>query len=227
MRPLALLLWLALAGCRQEPQPADRPAEKAELALLTTLPIVFAESFSLDTPDSPLLKKLEERYRVVPVDGPEQLKPGGLLLAIQPQALTAERLVQLDRWVRAGGRLVLLADPFLGFESTRPLGDRFRPPVQFADTGLLAHWGLRLSGEVSNYAELVERDVGTPSKPSLGSFGQLSKTAKTCTLTSGAVAARCLLGKGKVIVVADADFAMSPLPDNQAVVAELVDELAP
>ena len=59
--------------------------------------------------------------------------PGGLLLAAQPQALTAERLVALDDWVRAGGRLVLLADPSLRWESSRPLGDRFRPPYAFPD----------------------------------------------------------------------------------------------
>ena len=143
MRLATFALALALVGCAQKggsPPNSDKP----ELALLTSLPIVFSESFGLDAPPNPLLKALEDDYAVRPVDGPEQLTPLGLLLAIQPQALTAERLVALDRWVREGGRLVLLADPQLDWESSRPLGDRFRPPYAFPDTGLLTHWGLAL-----------------------------------------------------------------------------------
>ena len=66
-------------------------------------------------------------------------------------------LVELDQWVRGGGRLLLLADPMLEWPSERPLGDRLRPPPAFADTGLLAHWGLRL--ERPDSAEPVERTI--------------------------------------------------------------------
>ena len=62
----------------------------------------------------------------------------------QPRAQPAEDLVALDNWVRGGGRVLLLADPMLEWPSERPLGDPFRPPPTFADTGLLAHWGLKL-----------------------------------------------------------------------------------
>ena len=61
-----------------------------------------------------------------------------------PLAQTAENLVALDAWVRGGGRVLLLADPMLEWPSKRPLGDPLRPPPMFMDTGLLAHWGLRL-----------------------------------------------------------------------------------
>ena len=69
---------------------------------------------------------------------------GGLLLMAHPRAQPAEALVDLDHWVRGGGRLLLLADPMLEWPSERPLGDPLRPPPAFADTGLLKHWGLRL-----------------------------------------------------------------------------------
>ena len=62
----------------------------------------------------------------------------------QPNAQTAENLVALDAWVRRGGRVLLLADPLLEWPNQRALGDPLRPPVMFADTGLLGHWGLRL-----------------------------------------------------------------------------------
>ena len=63
----------------------------------------------------------------------------------QPQAQPAEALVELDAWVRRGGRVLLLADPALEWPSERPLGDLLRPPAAFADTGLLGHWGLTLT----------------------------------------------------------------------------------
>ena len=60
--------------------------------------------------------------------------------------------------MRAGGRLVLLADPVLRFDSERPLGDRFRPPLRYPDTGLLAHWGLRLDDGID--PEATSTDLG-------------------------------------------------------------------
>ena len=74
-----------------------------------------------------------------------RLRPSGrarLLLMAHPLAQPAEALVDLDHWVRDGGRVLLLADPMLEWPSKRPLGDKLRPPPSFADTGLLAHWGL-------------------------------------------------------------------------------------
>ena len=69
---------------------------------------------------------------------------GRLMMMAQPNAQTAENLVVLDEWVRAGGRVLVLADPALEWPSKRPLGDPQRPPSMFADTGLLLHWGVRL-----------------------------------------------------------------------------------
>ena len=160
MRFAILMMAAALSACQAESQaPGEGP--KPELALLTSLPIAFGESFGLDQQASPLLQQLEDSFTVRPVDGPEQLQPGGLLLAAQPQALTAERLVALDKWVREGGRVVLLADPFLAFESVRPLGDRFRPPLRYPDTGLLAHWGLRLDDRTDTRLEAVGKGYVT------------------------------------------------------------------
>lgn len=225
MRLLTLGLWLALTGCRDQTAPPP-VADKPDLALLTSLPIVFGETFTLDAPRHPLLGALEKRFTVASVDGPEQLKGQGLLLAIQPQALTAERLVALDQWVRGGGRLVLLADPFLSFESSRPLGDRFRPPLRYPDTGLLAHWGLTLESDVDNRLESVETDLGRGIRLKSGGLGSLTRSGGDCTLSRSRAVARCRIGKGYATIVADADFALSPLPAEHEVAVALLAELA-
>ena len=107
---------------------------------------MFGEDFSLRRAARRRLRRCETRYRVVPISvtDPAELAKGRLLLMAQPLAQPAEDLVALDRWVRRGGRVLLLADPMLEWPSKRPLGDPLRPPPMFMDTGLLAHWGLRL-----------------------------------------------------------------------------------
>lgn len=223
MRTIAALLWLALTGCA--PAAPDPPAAKPELALLTSLPILFGEQFTLEPPPSPLRDRLERDFRLTAVDGPERLPPGGLLLAIQPQALTAERLVALDRWVRAGGRLVLLADPQLRFESERPLGDRFRPPYTYPDTGLLARWGLRLEEDVDTRTEAVAVDLGGGARVTVAGMGRLARVSGSCMIAPTPSAARCKIGRGHATVIADADFAMSPDPADHDALIALVDEV--
>ena len=223
MRCAALLLLAAtLTGCGGGGAAAG--TAKPDLALLTSLPIAFGESFGLDTPRNPLLDELEGRFTVTPIDGPEQLPREGLLLAVQPQAMTAERLVALDRWVRDGGRLVLMTDPVLRFESERPLGDRFRPPLRYPDTGLLAHWGLRLDNGID--PEATQTDLGRGITVDAAGFGSFTRAGGNCILSPSRAVARCRIGKGYATLVADADFALSPEPGQRAAVLELLGELA-
>ena len=117
-----------------------------------------------------------------------------------PLAQPAEALVDLDRWVRRGGRVVLLADPKLDWHSERPLGDKLRPPPAFADTGLLAHWGLVLEAP----------EQPGPSQRRLGGSDVLAASPGTlsgrCRISRDAFVARCSVGKGRATVIADADF---------------------
>lgn len=187
---VAAAAW-SLAGpdrSLREREKADRP----RLALLTSLPLIFDESFGIDGGGSPALTRLEQRYEVMPIGVADAASLGGhkLLLMAHPRAQPAEALVELDQWVRNGGRLVLLADPRLEWPSERPLGDMLRPPPSFADTGLLVHWGLRLGG---------------PGPGDGGTAGQLASNGG-CETDEGGLVARCVLGKGQAVIIADADF---------------------
>lgn len=190
---LALAAVAAWAIAGTDRTPGDRPeAERPQLALLTSLPLVFGEGFAIGGGGSPALTRLEHRYKVVPIGVADAASLQGhrLLLMAHPRAQPAEVLVELDRWVRDGGRLLLLADPKLDWPSERPLGDLLRPPPAFADTGLLIHWGLRLNG---------------PEPGSDATVGQLESDGR-CRVEDDGSLARCKLGKGQAVIIADADF---------------------
>ena len=186
----ALAAW-AIAGTSDKL--GERPeGERPALAVLTSLPLIVGEEFGLESGGSPALTRLEQRYKVMPIavaDRPS-LKGMGLLLMAHPRAQPAEVLVELDQWVRGGGKLLLLADPKLDWPSERPLGDRLRPQPAFADTGLLAHWGLQLTG---------------PEAGSDVTSGQL-KSSGSCVVAGDGMIARCPIGRGWTTVIADADF---------------------
>ena len=205
---VAIMIAVALAAIAvaltrrgPAPLPARPPAQRPVLLLLTSLPLLFSDQFSLEG-GSPAVKRLQERYSLVPISvtDPKELAKGRLLLMAHPLAQPAEDLVALDGWVRRGGRVLLLADPMLEWPSTRPLGDPLRPPPMFMDTGLLAHWGLRLDPP----------DQRGPAMRSLGGFGVLTASpgslSGTCSISPDRLVARCRVGNGEAVVVADADF---------------------
>jgi hypothetical protein len=196
------LIAAALSRHGPAPPPPRPPAQRPTLLLLTSLPLLFNEDFSLSGGGSPTLKRLQTRYKVAPISvaEPNELGKGPLLLMAQPLAQPAEDLVALDQWVRRGGRLLLLADPMLEWPSKRALGDVLRPPPMFMDTGLLAHWGLRLDAP----------DERGPALRKLGGFDVLTDSPGSlvggCSITADRLVARCRIGKGEATVVADADL---------------------
>jgi hypothetical protein len=188
-----------------------RAEVKPTLLLLTSLPLVFGEQFSVQDGGSPALTALQTRYRVVPIsvtDGTD-LSKGRLLLMAHPLAQTAENLITLDRWVRDGGRVMLLADPMLEWPSERPLGDPLRPPAMFMDTGLLQHWGLRLDAPERRGPRL--RTLGGQSVLTV-SPGELSGS---CEIGADRLVADCRIGRGHATIVADADLLDSSHLDSR------------
>ena len=217
----AAALAVAMANRSDSTAPeGERPA----LLLLTSLPIMFGEQFSLEQGGSDALTALEKHYRVLPISitDPAELRRGRLLLMAHPRAQAAEDLVALDEWVRDGGKLLLLADPMLEWPSERPLGDPLRPSPMFADTGLLAHWGLRLDAP----------DVRGPGSRQLGGHEVLTASPGSlhgqCDISADRLVARCRVGEGRATIVADADFLNLQNLDGptQNNLAALVEELA-
>jgi hypothetical protein len=206
---LALLVVIGAGGLaygvvrhQPAPLPSRPPAQRPTLLLLTSLPLVFGETFSIEGGGSPALQALETRYRVVPISVTDraELSKGGLLLMAHPSAQPAEDLVALDEWVRGGGRVLLLADPMLEWPSDRPLGDPLRPPPMFADTGLLGHWGLTLDAP----------DQRGPKRRRLGGYDIMTVSpgalSGRCEIGRDRLVAHCRPGRGRATVVADADF---------------------
>jgi len=202
---LALAGAAAIAVTSRDASRAVSPrpeSERPPLLLVTSLPLVFAEEFTLKSGSSPALQALDNRYRVVPIGTTDSasLRQAKLLLMAHPLAQPAEDLVALDQWVRGGGRILLLADPRLDWPSERPLGDKLRPPPAFADTGLLLHWGLRL--EAPEQSSVEQRSLGSRTIQT-ASPGALTGA---CQIAVDRLVAHCRIGKGQATVIADADF---------------------
>jgi len=218
----AAAIGITVAGRAPKTPPPRPPAERPVLLLLTSLPLVFGEHFSVQGGGSPALKALETRYRVVPISvtDPAELKRGRLLLMAHPLAQPAEDLVALDDWVRRGGRLLLLADPLLEWRSERRLGDPLRPPPMFMDTGLLGHWGLRL--DAPDESGISRRTLGGVEIVT-NSPGSLSGN---CRIGDDRLAAHCRIGRGAATIVADADLLDVPRVGGKHNLDALLIELA-
>ena len=201
MRIALAAALLALAACRADTGGAK--ADLPELYVLTSLPLLFDEGFAAGPATGEAAVFLRAHYRLRPIDLPSQLPPRATLLAAQPRALPAEELVALDKWVRGGGRMLLLADPMLEWPSERALGDRLRPPMAYADTGLLAHWGLRLDAPDVRGVKAVSYEGF---ELVYDSPGTLKKMAGECSVEQDARMASCTLGSGRAVVVADSDL---------------------
>ncbi|MFT3968230.1 MAG: Gldg family protein [Sphingobium sp.] len=164
---------------------------------------------------APLWHALSRRFDLHPLDALDERALAGLdaLLLIQPRALAPDELVSLDKWVRMGGRAVLLADPDLRWADPRPLGHPLRaPPVTLLDP-LLGHWGISLGpAPMRSGADPVERRfLDNGHMLQISGASHFLPDGKACRLSSRGLVARCRIGRGIAILVADADFANDAL----------------
>ena len=198
-----LFCWLS-----SQPSAVQTSVQKPTLAVISALPLFWQEGESgpAARADAPIITVLRQRFEVMALDS--SLAPGlqqarSLLLA-QPRAMSAAELVAVDKWVRAGGRALVLADPLLRWPSPLPLGDRRRPPVATQLVPLLDHWGVRLllpSSAGENRQFLKDDQLLT----TVGAGGFQVLDGSVCRIESMGLIARCLLGRGTVVLLADAD----------------------
>ncbi|MGF7151024.1 hypothetical protein FHS96_004685 [Sphingomonas zeicaulis] len=191
--------------------PATAGAPTRRLAILTSLPIIWGEGDVTDilggqVRGADIHPILQRAYAVQPIDRIDAASLTGqnLLLIAQPRALDPIELVMLDDWVRGGGRVLLFADPALAWPSRWPLGDRRRAPVVTLLDPLLAHWGLAIAAPADPHAPAV-RVVGGARLETQG-IGRFTRTRGDCAVTAEGLVADCRIGRGRALLVADADL---------------------
>lgn len=226
--------------------PRETAAPKPPLLLMTSLPIIWGEGGAFDPSSRPAesYRALEREFQVTPIDSiePATLRGQRLMLLAQPRQLAPEELVALDDWVRSGGRILILTDPALAAAREFPAMDVRRPP----ETGLLApllnHWGLSVEPG-SRFHDLHYFMIGGRERRLIVDHpGRLALTGNSCLNMGRFLVARCRIGRGEAIVVADADLLTDAtwapggpprgherhlrLADNPIVVADWLDSLA-
>lgn len=178
------------------------------LGVFTSLPILWGESPNISDmlakPPPPHWVKgvLERHYRIAPLN---VVEPGELrlLLMAQPRPLSPTENVALDQWVRDGGRLLLLADPMLTWDSVFALGDRRRPQDIVLLSPILSRWGLELrfdEGQPGNERTVAGIPVRLHGTLALTGQGHAAR----CRIEHYGLIASCRIGRGQVTVVADA-----------------------
>ncbi|RXZ64043.1 ABC transporter [Pelagerythrobacter rhizovicinus] len=210
---IALLGW-ALAG-------AGRP--KPVLGLFTTLPIYWAEAADMSEMISGgghpgwVRGALEKRFELLPLDTlapPERgaardLGDIDILLLAQPRALSPQENVALDEWVRAGGHVLVFADPMLTAHSRFAIGDRRRPQDVALLSPILARWGLemRFDPEQEGGERLITTDLAPLPVHLAGTLhpidGYPTRT-ENCWIAYDRLFAQCAIGDGEATIVADA-----------------------
>ncbi len=185
--------------------------EERRIGLFTSLPILWNEAAELkgllDPPVAPHWARtvLQSNRKVVALDTLLELQRVDLLVAAQPRPLLPEENVALDDWVRKGGHVLLFADPMLTRESAFALGDRRRPQDVALLSPILARWGLQL--RFDDAQALGERESPGEGLP-VNLPGTLAPIAgghdASCVIGEAQLVARCQIGKGRAIIVADA-----------------------
>lgn len=191
--------------------------EKPLVGYMSSLPLAFgegdfADALSAEGGGDAFYLRLSENYDMQPVDDLEQLGKirADMLLLIQPRAFSAAENVAFDRWVRSGGEVLFLVDPALTRESALPLGDKRRPLFTSMASPLLNHWGLELTLPMDEVGARVERSVEGKSFETRapGAFALTGKASSIadCDLSAKDLLARCTMGEGQAILLADADL---------------------
>lgn len=213
-------MLFALTGANDRPQ----------VTLMTALPLVWGEGQPADilqgrSMRSETLKRLDARFDIRSIDMVSTKTLGrNVAILAQPRRLSPLELVAFDKWVRRGGRTMIFADPALLGSSSYPLGDNRRAPPVTLLGPLLNHWGIDLGDSdnvirATTYGGIKVAFAGAAS----WTFGS------NCTAIIPE-AIECRIGKGRVILVGDADMLDARLwqehgADNPAWIVTQLDRL--
>jgi hypothetical protein len=216
------LALAALAACLAVPACSQEPAAAPSLGLMGTIPIYWGEAGGIDeliggTAEPHWARaEIEASYALQPLDylSAEALAPLDRLLLAQPRALSGEENVALDAWVRAGGQLLLFADPMMTGHSRFPLGDRRRPMDVTLLSPILKHWGLTMEFDEEQPLGVRAIEASETTLP-VNLPGRFAG-GRACELSADRVLARCAIGEGSATILADAALLDLHEPDPLA-----------
>lgn len=207
---------VAIGPASPPPRP-DRPP----VALWSGLPLLWDEAgvgaTLARTPgtEPAAIAGLRRQTRLLPVAGPAAAPADAVMLVIQPHAAPAD-LVALDAHVSAGGRALILIDPDLRWPTAFPPGDPRRPPGTDPLAPLLAHWRLRLAedgGDPLRFRQV--RIAGETYRIRAGAPGRWTGPTPDCAVLADGLIADCRIGRGRAVLLADADLLADPLWTGQ------------
>ena len=204
------MLAVLLAACSTG-KISEEAAPKHPVGLFSTLPIYWGEgdmAAILDGSNSRdwVRDLIEQRFDIEPLDTVESDAIDGLdrIIMAQPRPLAPSENVALDNWGRAGGRLLIFADPLLTRHSDFALGDRRRPQDVVLLSPILTRWGLELRFDDAQPSE--ERLISASGNQyPVNLAGQFVATGDgKCTISEAGLFAWCSVGNGRVTLMADA-----------------------
>ncbi len=214
----SLALWVQGSNPaigRPQPVSAPLPADRPLVGLLSGPPL-YGPHADGGFAGSPLWRILSRQVAMRPLDAvePDMIASLDAILVIQPRALAPDELVALDHWVRMGGHGVVLADPELLWDDGRPMGHTLKPPRQSLLGPLLTRWGVALEPAAARApgADPVERRfLSGGALLQVAGASRFQLTGAGCRLAERGLIARCTLGRGSAVLIADADFANDAL----------------
>lgn len=235
----ALLPLTACGGSAAQdsaPQPVQTHAEHS-IGLFTTLPIYWGGAGDISSilnngsgESSWVRGELEKRGAIVPLDLIDSAALDGLdmIVLAQPRPLSPSENVALDNWVRGGGKVLIFADPMLTEHSEYALGDPRRPHDMVVLSPILARWGLELRFDEDQHAGRAIMHAGDLAIPVnlRGSFAlRDGGEGADCTISAEGLIARCGIGEGEAVLMADAALLESDAntPGNRAALGALLD----
>ena len=247
-KPLARLAAAALAvsalpGAPANAQTQEAQSERPALGVFTTMPLTWGEAPDIGTllaggvPPHWARAEIERTYEWRPLDILGQPESGfglddiDVLLLAQSRGLSGAENVALDNWVRAGGRVLVLADPMMTGDSLYNFGDRRRPHDVTLLSPILARWGLAMQFDEADSPRTLSADFdGTPVPVALPGHLVSREAAgggqADCVIAEDRISARCEIGAGSATVFADAallDYAALPDVGRLAALDALLD----
>lgn len=186
---------------------------RQRIVLMSSLPLVYgagvdmADRIAGQARPHPLYSALVQDHDLVVADVLDARAFAGARIAVlvQPRALMPQELVALDGFVRGGGRMLLFADPRLEWPSGMGLGDPAGPLRSSLVSPLLAHWGLELTDPGIDRVRIANSGAVLVHP---GQFGELPGKSgdASCRIVDSGYTARCTVGRGRAVLIADADL---------------------